>query len=155
MLTSCEPVGASAAEPGFCLQDQPGQPIILQEMLTQLFRQLEQEQQSSSSSNGTSPVCSSSSGIDILPAAVAAAPGAVQLQHSSHRDGTAAAEAAKAAAQAAAALNADAGNAQRYNAPEVSLGPCTSLHRPMRTAALNMLSAGGLLRTPLSLTMLV
>lgn len=89
----------------------------LQDMLDQLFTQV-----SSSSNNGgssTSPVCTSKTGTSILPARVAAAPAAVRLRRSGKSDKAAAATAAIAAAQAAASLNADAGNAQRYNIAEV------------------------------------
>jgi hypothetical protein len=111
-------------------------------LLNQLFSQLQQEQHTSSS-NSASPVCSSSSGVSILPAAVAALTGAVQLQRSSQRVGTAVAEAAKAAAQAAAALNADAGNAQKYNATEVSMRACSCLRRLMIAAIFEQVECAG------------
>lgn len=113
------------------LQEEPGQSVVLQTVLDQLFSKVTQQQQqqpgnsSSSSSNAatsTHPVCVSSSG-KITPAQVAAHPTPARLQHSSARDSSAAAAAAQQAAEKAAALNADAGNAQGYGmTAQVGLG---------------------------------
>lgn len=112
----------------------------LQELLDTLFSQVGQQQPEAShqeqggdgdaaanGSSGTagarSPACISTSGIEVLPARIAATPGAVRLRKSSSSSdgGAAAAAAAQQAAERAAALNADAGNAQRYNMPQVRL----------------------------------
>lgn len=90
-------------------------------LLEQLFSQVSQQQQQQHTCTGssTSPACRSSTGVSILPAHVAAAPGSIQLQRSNQGDTKAAAAAAKQAAEAAAVLNADEGNARRYAADSV------------------------------------
>jgi hypothetical protein len=70
-------------------------------------------------------------GLDILPAAVAADPEAVQQLKQQRA-------AAQAALRLAAALYADVGNAQMYNATEVSLRACSCLRSLMCATTLNM-----------------
>ena len=102
----------------------------LQSVLDDMFSQVNQQQQQQPGSNkrsSSSPVCVSSSGTQVLPARVAAAPSPLQLQFSGATSRAAAASAAQAAAQQAALLNADAGRVAEYANGQVS---CSNIATP-------------------------